>query len=150
MSVRYRFTPLPTAPGEVQQYLVENTFFLKIGIKSQRVTLIIPCREWLNQGPNHDLFQRLGVYQGVMSFRPGFAGEHRYKFSISFGAFAVLVLQVLNARTIQGIQLMDDLCHRLGHPQGEVTRISPVLLRVWRAEAAETRKRAANARRRRH
>jgi hypothetical protein len=104
---------LPNAGGGVQQYLVQNFLRLNVSFDLRRLSLRVSGRDWLARPANNHLTQRLAAYQRLGP-GPQFQGR-LYDFRINFAAFNVLVLQGFDAKTIQGIQLMDDMFQALNH-----------------------------------
>jgi hypothetical protein len=141
---------LRNAGGGVQHYLVENTVKLKIDVADRLLALRFPGKDWIDRVDNQNLARRLAAYNGHVGFGPLPRHSSFHRFLIDFGPFAALVLQGLDARTTQGVQLIDDICHGCSQPQGEVVRITREMLKVWKTEAASKRRRLANEQRRRH
>jgi hypothetical protein len=108
-----------------------NTFCLKIDFNDHTLELKkIPLRDWLLKPENKGSYQTLrssGTYQ-----------RNGDRVTATLGAFTLDLGECEGGVFDEGVgkmvNLVDDICRRLGLPGGEVRRIAGIMLEVWGEE----------------
>ncbi|KAF1851893.1 uncharacterized protein K460DRAFT_401893 [Cucurbitaria berberidis CBS 394.84] len=121
-------------PLEDGKFLVD-TIVLRIDIIEQQLVLQLPYIDWLAKPNNLHFLERMKQYSGFKQCKRSLKGAVAYLYlPLGTGTMLDLARTGLSQDTVDGVQLVDDVCAALGLPAGEVLRIVQVVADFW-AEA---------------
>jgi len=111
---------------------IVDTLALRIDFVKQELHLAIPYKDWLVKPANAFWLERMSGYTEFERCAYHLSDAVAF-FKLSLGTNVLFDLPIkgINAQVLCRVRLMDDVCARLGLPEGEVLRIAHVVRDVW-------------------